>query len=52
MLKRRRDTAADGRGFVVPLSDVEIVEFLALIRDGTRDAIDGRLEHILRALVT
>jgi hypothetical protein len=52
MLARCKDTARDDRGFVLPLSDAEIVEYLALVRDGRRSEIDERLERILRALIS
>jgi hypothetical protein len=51
ILRRCRDTAADGRGFVLPLSDSEIIECLALISEDRREAIDERLEQILRSLI-
>jgi hypothetical protein len=52
MVTRCKDAAADGRGFILPLSDIQIADYLALIRDGHREAIDGRLEQILRRLIT
>ncbi|WKW51010.1 hypothetical protein [Rhodomicrobium lacus] len=50
LLARSRDTAQDGRGFMIPLGDQQICEYLDLIANGARSAIDGRLEDILRRL--
>lgn len=47
LLSRCRDTAADGRGFILPLGDAEIVELLELIMKRARRAIDQRLEAML-----
>ncbi len=49
---RCRDTASDGRGFILPLGDEQIVEFLDLISRGARPAIDQRLEALLVRLIT
>lgn len=52
LCQRCRDTASDGRGFMLPLGDVQIIEFLDLISRGARSAIDQRLEVLLRRLIT
>ena len=51
LCKRCRDTATDGRGFILPLGDQQIIQFLALIGSGSRPAIDQRLESILGTLI-
>lgn len=48
---RCRDTAHDGRGFMLPLGDDQIVEYLDLIAVNQRSEIDARLEDILRRLI-
>ena len=49
---RCRDTAGDGRGFVVPLGDAQILEMLQLISKGHRGAIDRVLQEIFNELLT
>ena len=48
---RCRDTAQDGRGFMIALGDQQIIEFLKLIAEGQRDAIDARLQAIFNRLL-
>jgi hypothetical protein len=48
---RCRDTAQDGRGFMLALGDVEVIEFLELIGAGQRAAIDARLQGIFNRLI-
>ncbi|MGD9979558.1 MAG: hypothetical protein AB7H66_03250 [Hyphomonadaceae bacterium] len=50
LMRRCRDTAQDGRGFILPIGDTQIVEFLELIAEGARGAIDQRLEATLQRL--
>ena len=52
LLSRCRDTAADGRGFMLPIGDAQIHEYLKLISDGKRAEIDKKLDQILRALIS
>ena len=52
LLARCRDTAQDGRGFMLPLGDQQISEYLELIANGARPAIDQRLEAILQYLTS
>lgn len=52
LISRCRDTAKDDRGFIVPLGDDQIIEFLDLIARGSRSAIDQRLEAILTRLIS
>jgi hypothetical protein len=49
---RCRDTATDGRGFVLPLGDEQVIEYLDLIASGSRPAIDQRLETLLGRLIS
>lgn len=51
LLRRCRDTAQAGRGFILPLGDVQVVEYLDLIARGARQAIDQRLEALLGQLL-
>ncbi|WP_444460418.1 hypothetical protein [Rhodobacter capsulatus] len=48
---RCRDTAQDGRGFMIALGDAQVVEFLNLIAEGQRVAIDARLQAIFNRLI-
>ncbi|MBT6537821.1 MAG: hypothetical protein HOK98_16735 [Rhodospirillaceae bacterium] len=52
LLMRCRDTAADGRGFILPLGEEQVTEFLALIASRERSSIDGRLQDLLQVLIT
>lgn len=49
---RCRDTAQDGRGFMLPLGDDQIIEFLGLIAQNQRSEIDLRLQKIFNSLIT
>jgi hypothetical protein len=49
---RCKDTAQDGRGFVVPLFDDDICRMLDAIKELRRDKIDSHLESILAKLMT
>ncbi|NBC32915.1 MAG: hypothetical protein GVY13_09600 [Alphaproteobacteria bacterium] len=49
---RCRDTAQDGRGFMIALGDQQVIEFLNLIADGQRKAIDARLQAIFNRLIS
>lgn len=46
-IARCADTFRDGRGLVVPIDDPTLIELLALIRDGRRREVDGRLSQII-----
>lgn len=48
---RCRDTAQDGRGFMIALGDAQVIEFLNLIAEGQRVAIDARLQAIFNQLI-
>ncbi|MCA3557297.1 MAG: hypothetical protein IOC71_03515, partial [Rhodobacter sp.] len=48
---RCRDTAQDARGFMIALGDAQVVEFLNLIAEGQRVAIDARLQAIFNRLI-
>lgn len=39
-----RDTAVNGRGYMLPLEDSDLIHMLELVRDGHRRQIDGYLE--------
>jgi hypothetical protein len=52
LCERCRDTAQDGRGFMIALGDREVIEFLELIASGRRGAIDGRLQSIFNRLIS
>ena len=48
---RCRDTAQDDRGFMLPLGDEQVREFLTLIADGRRIEIDARLQSVFNKLI-
>jgi hypothetical protein len=50
-IRRCRDTAQDGRGFILPLFDNDIYAMLDAIKNGRRRAIDARLESLFQQLV-
>jgi hypothetical protein len=49
-IERCKDTARDGRGFVIPIFDDDIYEMLNAIKHRRRSAIDAKLEDIFRQL--
>jgi hypothetical protein len=49
-VQRCRDTAQDGRGFVIPLFDDDVYEMLNAIKHRKRLAVDVKLEGIFRRL--
>jgi hypothetical protein len=49
---RCRDTVHDGRGFMLPLGDNQIIDFLQMIGDGRRADIDARLQSIFLRLIS
>lgn len=51
-ISRCRDNANDGRGFIIPLVDDDILAMLEDIRQHRRQAIDARLEAIFNQLVS
>ncbi len=51
-IARCRDTANDGRGFIIPLVDNDILAMLEDIKQHRRQAIDARLEDIFNQLVS
>ena len=52
LCRRCADTASDGRGFILPVGDDQIREYLLLIADGKRASIDQRLESLLARLIS
>jgi hypothetical protein len=46
MSQRCRDTAMDGRGYVIVLDDDEIVWFLRMVAADHRDQLEPRLNHL------
>lgn len=48
---RCRDTAQDGRGFIIALGDQQVIEILFLIANSQRNAIDARLQAIFNRLI-
>jgi hypothetical protein len=50
-MARCRDTAQDGRGFVIPIFDEDVYAMLALIKERRRSSIDAYLERMLNALL-
>jgi hypothetical protein len=41
-----RDTAVDGRGYMLPLEDSDLIQMLEFVRDGNRQLIDNYLETL------
>ena len=52
LCQRCRDTAADGRGFILPIGDDQVREYLKLIANGERSSIDRKLDELLTRLMT
>ncbi len=50
-IARCRDTAGDDRGFIIVLEDSDLIEYLELVENGVRDAINGRLRGRYEELV-
>jgi hypothetical protein len=50
-LARCWDTAQDGRGFMIPLSDTDVVTLLSMIKQRRRSALDVYLEAIFTRLL-
>jgi hypothetical protein len=50
-VERCKDTAQDGRGFVIPLFDDDINEMLNEIKQRNRKGIDAKLERIFGQLI-
>ena len=48
---RCRDTAQDDRGFMLPLGDEQVLEYLSLISLDRRADIDARLQATLNRLI-
>ncbi len=51
LLKRCHDTAADKRGFIIPLGDEQIIEMLQDVADEKRGKIDQILDAILNQII-
>ena len=47
LVARCRDTVLDGRGYVLPLGDTQIMEMLRDVARGNRPNIDRRLDALL-----
>lgn len=52
LVTRCRDTAQAGRGFIIPLGDAQIIEYLEMISQRRRSEIDISLGHILLRLMS
>lgn len=46
LIMRCKDSAADGRGIIIPIGDNQIIEILNFIEKGDRKSIDKYLENI------
>lgn len=51
LIERCKDTAIDGRGFIIPIGDVQIIEMLSDVADGKRERIDERLNNLLNMII-
>jgi hypothetical protein len=49
-IARCRDTSADGRGYVIPLVDQDIIAMLEMIKSGRRSEIDVHMSRIFGEL--
>lgn len=52
LLNRCRDTASDGRGFIIPFGDKQLIEMLTFIEKGKRESIDAYLEEIFIKIIS
>ncbi|MET4827821.1 hypothetical protein ABH972_005410 [Bradyrhizobium ottawaense] len=52
MVATCRDTAIDGRGYIIVLSDDDLVQMLAAVESGNRSLIDATLNRRLGELLT
>lgn len=52
LISRCRDAAQADNGFVIPLSDIDVFDYLELIKNGHRGAIDQRVETVLDELLS
>lgn len=52
LVRRCKDTAQDGRGIILPLGDIELVQFLDLIANKNRSAIEFKLEQLLGKIIS
>ncbi|OAI49079.1 hypothetical protein AYO45_03520 [Gammaproteobacteria bacterium SCGC AG-212-F23] len=52
LLIRCKDTASDGRGFIIPLGDKQILEMLSLIQINSRDKVDYFLDNIFSKIIS
>lgn len=52
LIARCKDTAGDGRGFVIPLGDEQISQILGLIADGKRRQVDSLLDSLFKQLIS
>lgn len=50
-IARCRDTAGDDRGFILVMEDADLIEYLELVENGVRDALDARLRRRYEELV-
>ena len=50
-IERCRDTAIDDRGFILVMEDCDLIEYLELVANGARNAINGRLRSRYEELV-
>ncbi|MCL4677711.1 MAG: hypothetical protein KJ017_03850 [Alphaproteobacteria bacterium] len=52
LIARCRDTVQAGRGYIIPLGDSQVIEYLELISQNRRSEIDASLERILMRLIS
>ena len=52
LLQSCKDTVLDGRGFIVPLGDIQLIKLLAYIEEGKRNVIDSYLEDIFVKIIS
>jgi hypothetical protein len=52
MVATCRDTALDGRGYIIVLSDDDLMQMLTSVEMGNRSLIDGMLNRRLAELLT
>ena len=51
LLARCKDTATDGRGFILPLGDEQIAHTLELIANGKRNDVDSYISQTFAELL-
>ncbi|HAT9013809.1 TPA: hypothetical protein JBB15_13965 [Legionella pneumophila subsp. pneumophila] len=52
LLKKCKDTSNDGRGIIMPLGDIQILDMLKLISEDKRNQIDTYIDSIFQKIIS